>query len=276
MANKNFHKTVSVAASAHNCNSVGEITLATLNADSYINLITSARSLTISPVEAKKLRDLLVEAYPLEAPAAATKPTKFKAGDKVTYKSIVGYGARGMDGRKGSIKEVLTNEWYMVNFTGGPFDNLIKVHSDYLVAQPVETRKLQAGDRVRYKNGKPFSNGQLVATLDRPYSVRSERWWLKETRTHTTLAELELVTDAPAPAPEPVAKVDTGRFLVVALEGANYAPGSKPKVHVTDFAARVEAERLARDVGGTYHVFRAVFEASREKPVIPPVKTTKL
>ncbi|UIL29710.1 hypothetical protein LZK75_11240 [Rhizobium leguminosarum] len=128
MANKNFHKTVSVAASAHNCNSVGEITLATLNADSYINLITSARSLTISPEEAKKLRDLLVEAYPLEAPAAATKPTKFKAGDKVTYKSIVGYGARGMDGRKGSIKEVLTNEWYMVNFTGGPFDNLIKVH----------------------------------------------------------------------------------------------------------------------------------------------------
>ncbi|MBY3320733.1 hypothetical protein [Rhizobium laguerreae] len=273
MANKNFHKTVSVAASAHNCNSVGEITLATLNADSYINLITSARSLTISPEEAKKLRDLLVEAYPLEAPAAATKPTKFKSGDKVTYKSIVGYGARGMDGRKGSIKEVLTNEWYMVNFTGGPFDNLIKVHSDYLVAQPVPSvGGLKVGDRVRRlqgsSKGSVFTVTELNSSLTELKVDGMTGWRMPK--------YFELVTDAPASAPEPLAKIDTGRFLVVALEGANYVPGSKPKVHVTDFSARVEAERLARDVGGTYHVFRAVFEASREKPVIPPVKTTKL
>ncbi|WHO79736.1 hypothetical protein [Rhizobium leguminosarum] len=273
MANKNFHKTVSVAASAHNCNSVGEITLATLNADSYINLITSARSLTISPEEAKKLRDLLVEAYPLEAPAAAAKPTKFKAGDKVTYKSIVGYGARGMDGRRGSIKEVLTNEWYMVQFTGGPFDNLIKVHSDYLVAQPVPSvGGFKVGDRVRRlqgsSKGSVFTVTELNSSLTELQVDGMTGWRMPK--------YFELVTDATASAPEPLAKVDTGRFLVVALEGANYAPGSKPKVHVTDFAARVEAERLARDVGGTYHVFRAVFEASREKPVIPPVKTTKL
>ncbi|SCW77206.1 hypothetical protein SAMN02927900_04783 [Rhizobium mongolense subsp. loessense] len=263
---KNFNTAIRVAPTASNCNTTGEIKLATFDADKYVNLITSDRNLTISADEAKKLRDLLNETYPLEV----AKPSKFKVGDKVTYKSIVGYGVRGMEGRKGSIKEVLANEWYMVNFSGGPFDNLIKVHSDYLVAGPAPTvGGFKVGDRIRrlqgiYK-GQVFTVTELNASLTELKVDGMAGWRMPK--------YFEPATEAPEPAP---AKIDTGRFIVVALEGANYVPGSKPKLHVTDFAAKAEAERLAKDVGGTYHVFRAVFEASREKPVIPPVKTTKL
>ncbi|MBZ5864389.1 hypothetical protein LAG72_25020, partial [Escherichia coli] len=68
----------------------------------------------------------------------------------------------------------------------------------------------------------------------------------------------------------------SGRFIVAKLEGARYLPGSNPKVHVTDIAAEAEALRLAKEHGGTYHVFKATYEASRDVPVIPPVKATKL
>jgi hypothetical protein len=84
-------------------------------------------------------------------------------------------------------------------------------------------------------------------------------------------SSFELVSELPGNA-GPV----SGRFIVAALEGSTYAPNAKPYVHLTDVAANTEAERLAKEHGGTFHVFKATFEASREKPVIPPVKTTKL
>ncbi|WCJ63954.1 hypothetical protein [Agrobacterium tumefaciens] len=264
-------KKVSVRPSVHNSGRYGSVELATLSSDSYVNLITSERSLTISPSEAKQLRDQLLEIYPLEV----AKPSKFKVGDKVAYQSIVGYGARGMAGRKGSIKEVLEKGWYNVTFTGGVFDNVIKVHEDYLVAQPVEQRAFQAGDKVRNKDGGTFSNGQRVVTLDRPCGAGS--WWLKETNTRTSTAFLELVTPAASmPPAEPAMNTELGRFIVAKMDNGNYLPGTKPRVHTSAKSANEEATRLANDHGGTFHVLRASFEASRPVVVQPPVKTAKL
>ena len=266
-----INKLITVRPSVHNSNNYGRIELATLNVGSYINLITTERSLTISPVEAKQLRDQLLEIYPLEA----AKPSKFKVGDKVAYQSIVGYGARGMAGRKGSIKEVLEKGWYNVTFTGGVFDNVIKVHEDYLVAQQVEPRAFQAGDRVRYKDGDTFSHGLSVATLDRPYD--SSRWWLKETGTHAATEKMELVTPVASTTPvEPAINTELGRFIVAKMDNGNYLPGTKPHVHTSAKAANDEATRLANNHGGTFHVLRASFEASRPVVVQPPVKTAKL
>ena len=66
-----INKLITVRPSVHNVNNYGRIELATLNAGAYINLITTERSLTISPSEAKQLRDQLLEIYPLEV----TKPS---------------------------------------------------------------------------------------------------------------------------------------------------------------------------------------------------------
>lgn len=264
-------KKVSVRPSVHNSGRYGSVELATLSSDSYVNLITSERSLTISPSEAKKLRDQLLEIYPLET----AKPSKFKVGDKVAYQSIVGYGARGMAGRKGSIKEVLEKGWYNVTFTGGIFDTVIKVHEDYLVAQPVEQRAFQAGDRVRYKDGDTFARGFSVVTLDRPHGT--DRWWFKETGTHARTSTLELVTPVATTTPvEPAINTELGRFIVAKMDNGNYLPGTKPKVHTSAKSANDEATRLANDHGGTFHVLRASFEASRPVVVQPPVKTAKL
>lgn len=259
----------------HNSNRSIEIFLGTMNEGNYLNVGLGGSTQTIHPDDAKRLRDELIKLYPLALAPAAAPASKFKAGDKVTYKAIVGYGARGMDGRKGVIKDVLANEWYMVNFTGGPFDNLIKVHSDYLAAQPVEPRGFKVGDKVRRTTGQ--SKGVVMTVVEtHPTQARGDirvdgmtGWRMQK--------YFELVTDDPVEAVKAaIPTVNSGRYLVVALEGANYVPGSKPKVHVTDIGANAEAERLAKEVGGTFHVFKATFEASREKPVIPPVKTTKL
>lgn len=265
-----INKLITVRPSVHNVNNYGRIELATLNAGAYINLITTERSLTISPSEAKQLRDQLLEIYPLEV----TKPSKFKVGDKVAYQSIVGYGARGMAGRNGLIKEVLEKGWYIVTFTGPIFDTVLKVHEDYLVER-VEQRAFQAGDRVRYKDGDTFSRGLSVVTLDRPHGT--DRWWFKETGTHARTSTLELVTPAASmPPAEPAINTDLGRFIVAKMDNGNYLPGTKPRVHTSAKSANDEATRLANDHGGTFHVLRASFEASRPVVVQPPVKTAKL
>lgn len=78
--------------------------------------------------------------------------------------------------------------------------------------------------------------------------------------------DLELVSTA----------TETGRFIVSLLEGADYKPGARPVIHTSHASASAEAERLAKAHGGTFHVLRATFEATREKPVIPSVKTAVL
>ncbi len=331
-----FRKYFSTAPKMGLGNALVKIGLASVNLTSHVNLVIEGGArfdnLTLTPEDATKLRDLLIEAYPVTAP----KPSKFKVGDKVTYRSKVGYGARGMDGRTGTISKVKDGEWYEADF-GTQLGALVPVHSDYLEAAV----EFKAGDRVRYKSGKTFSNGQKVGTLDRRYyGLSAERWYLKETQTHVVAVDIELApADAAKGEPRKIAVGDTvrrlkggswtlpegtvskvvymsptgsslrvagntalfdteyfelvhadpveavkaaiptiqnGRFVVIALENGAYVPGSKPKLHVTDVGAQVEAERLAREVGGTYHVFKATFEASREKPIIPPVKTAKL
>lgn len=205
-----YNKTIPTLPTAENGRDYGRIDLATLNKDRFINLITSARSLTITPTEAKKLRDALIEAYPLDA----TPKSTYSVGARVTYTSNVGYGLRGMVGRKGTVVTILPGEWYEVIFTSGPFDSKQKVHVSYLLPD----------------------GGMAPA--------------------------------APAPT--------TGRYIVANLDGAQYRPSTTPYVHLTAAEAEAEAQRLAKEHGGTFHVFRASFEASREKPVIPPVKTAKL
>ncbi|GGD97857.1 hypothetical protein [Rhizobium anhuiense] len=255
----------------HNSNRSVEIFLGTMNVSEYLNMGVGGSTQTLHPEDAKRLRDELIAIYPLEVPAAATKPTKFKVGDKVTYKAIVGYGARGMDGRKGSVKEVLANGWYMVNFTGGPFDNLIKTHEDYLVAGP---REIQVGDLVRRTgaNWRDVKHGEIYTVS----AVGSSLKLVGLTGSYTK-SSFELVHTDPVEAVKAaVPTIQSGRFIVAKLEGARYLPGTNPKVHVTDIGAEAEALRLAKEHGGTYHVFKATYEASRELPVIPPVKTTKL
>lgn len=266
---KSFNKVIRVAPSTSNSLKAGEVRIATFDSDKYVNLSVGG-SVTISPTEAMQLRDFLLEAFPLQPVA---KPTKFKVGDKVTYKSIVGYGVRGMEGRKGSIKEVLANGWYSVNFSGGPFDQLIKTHEDYLVAEP---RQFQAGDRVR-RTGSSFS----TVTKGEVYTVSGVDAYgallLVGKTGRYTLNSFELVHADPVEAVKAaVPTIQSGRFIVAKLEGARYLPGTNPKVHVTDIGAEAEALRLAKEHGGTYHVFKATYEASRELPVIPPVKATKL
>ncbi|MBZ5882553.1 hypothetical protein LAX69_24665, partial [Escherichia coli] len=188
--------------------------------------------------EAKKLRDLLNETYPAEV----AKLTKFKAGDKVTYKSIVGYGVRGLEGRKGSVKEVLANGWYNVSWTGGPFDSLIKVHEDYLIAT-VEPRKLQIGDRVRRTQGPKKG---LIMTVTEKHPTYLDEIKVSGMVGWRSAKYFELVTTDPVEAVKAaVPTIQSGRFIVAKLEGARYLPGSNPKVHVTDIAAEAEALRLA-------------------------------
>ncbi|MFB2563627.1 hypothetical protein [Rhizobium sp. IMFF44] len=257
---KDFTKTVRVAPSTSNCNTAGEIKLATINADKYVNLITSERTLTITPTEAKQLRDLLIEAYPLDT----AKPAKFRVGDVVIYRAIAGYGIRNMDGRKGTIVNVKLNGWYEVNF-GTLLGSLVPVHEDYIAAAPIEQRKIQVGDRVRRIAGSRKGELMTVTYINGGDIKVAEMSGIRMT------SYFELVTEAPAKE-----EATSGRFIVVALEGANYAPSSKPHVHLSAITANQEAQRLAKEVGGTFHVLRATFEASREKPVIPPVKTAKL
>ncbi|ARO29920.1 hypothetical protein NXC14_CH01970 [Rhizobium sp. NXC14] len=264
-----FHKSVTVVPSSLNClTRSGAVTLATVNTKTHLNLIVSKPDLTLSPAEAQQLRDLLIEAYPLEAPAT----TKFKAGDKVTYKAIVGYGARGMDGRKGVVESAQAGGWFMVKFVGGPFDSLIKVHENFLELQPATSTQhvggFRIGDRVRRlqgsRKGEVFTVTEFNSSLTELKVDGMTGWRMPK--------YFEPVTEAVQAPAVPV----TGRFIVAALEGTTYAPGSKPKVHLTNTAAEAEAQRLAKEIGGTYHVLKATFEASREKPVIPPVKTAKL
>jgi hypothetical protein len=273
---KNFREELFFGAHSGDRTQYRKVVLATNDTESHLNVYPNhgkvgSECMSISPAQARQLRDALLKAYPLEA----AKPSKFKVGDKVAYQSIVGYGARGMAGRKGSIKEVLEKGWYNVTFTGGIFDNVIKVHEDYLVAQPVGPRAFQAGDKVRNKSGETFSNAAKIVTLDRPCG--STGWWLKETNTYTHSAFLELVTPATPVAPaEPVINTELGRFIVAKMDNGNYLPGTKPRVHTSAKSANEEATRLANDHGGTFHVLRASFEASRPVVVQPPVKTAKL
>ena len=230
----------------------------------------------LSPAQAKQLRDVLLKAYPIET----AQPSKFKAGDKVSYVTTVGYGLRGMAGRKGTIRAALADEWYEVVFTGGPFDNLIKVHSSFLEAQPEQqtapqparvSGEYKAGDLVR-RTGSSFRGVQAGGVYE-VVSVNRNHVSLKGFAGTFSRAKFELVASAPAQAQvEP----QTGRYIIHVLDGHRYLPGSNPKVHLTASAAEAEAQRLAKEHGGTYHVFRAAFEASREKPVVPPLKTTKL
>lgn len=67
-----------------------------------------------------------------------------------------------------------------------------------------------------------------------------------------------------------------GTFIISMKEAGQYKPSARPAVHHHRSFAEAEARRLAQVHGGTFHVFRAVHEASREKPVIPPVKTRSL
>lgn len=217
MTSKNLRKELVFGAHAGDRSQDVKIVLATNNTETHLNVFFDYsrdmnRAHTLSSTQAKQLRDALVEAYPIE-PEATQPKSKFSVGARVTYVTTVGYGLRGMAGRKGTVVTVLPDEWYEVIFNGGPFDAKIKVHSGYLVADQ-------------------------AASTSRPET--------------------------------------TGRFIIHVLEGHRYLPGRNPKVHLTAAAAEAEAQRLAKEHGGTYHVFRASFEASREKPVVPPLKTAKL
>lgn len=188
-----------------------KVVLATNDTESHLNVYPNhgkvgSECMSISPAQARQLRDALLKAYPLEA----AKPGKFKVGDKV-----------------------------------------------------------------RNKDGGTFSNGQRVVTLDRPCGAGS--WWLKETNTRISTAFLELVSPAASTAPaEPAINTELGRFIVAKMDNGNYLPGTKPRVHTSAKSANDEATRLANDHGGTFHVLRASFEASRPVVVQPPVKTAKL
>lgn len=69
---------------------------------------------------------------------------------------------------------------------------------------------------------------------------------------------------------------ERGNYIVALQENGQYKPSARPVVHAYRCVAEAEARRLAQVHGGTFHVLRAVHEASREKPVIPPVKTRSL
>lgn len=63
----------------------------------------------------------------------------------------------------------------------------------------MDTRKYEVGDRVSLRCGKPFSNGEYVATLD--YHGRGKlTWYLKETDTWVHEDSLMLVGNADRPS----------------------------------------------------------------------------
>ncbi len=116
----------------------------------------------------------------------------------------------------------------------------------------------------------PVGSVGIVTAVDRNYQIkvdcdRGKEWRLAEFFEHASAA----------PA-EPAINTELGRFIVAKMDNGNYLPGTKPRVHTSAKSANEEATRLANDHGGTFHVLRASFEASRPVVVQPPVKTAKL
>lgn len=61
-------------------------------------------------------------------------------------------------------------------------------------------RPIQAGDRVKNKNGESFSNGEYILTVSKIGEndcFKDLRVWLKETGTHTPLEQVERVQEEP-------------------------------------------------------------------------------
>lgn len=179
------------------------VLVCTVNTDNHLNIYTDygkgGDCMCLSPAQAKQLRDVLIQAYPVDKKAAAPATSGWVVGAKVR---------RNQGSKKGMVMTITEI---------GPAGSDIKVNG-------------MSGWRMR----KYF----------------------------------DLVE-------EPVLE-DFGSFIVSRKEGGVYKPSQFPAIHVSRSAAEHEASRLAKLHGGTFHVLRAVHEASREVVVAPPVKTKSL
>lgn len=205
----------------------GTVTLASVNTATFLNLIMDAGSsharLSLSPVDAKKLRDTLNSIYPVDTP------------------------------------------------------KLTGTHSHTFIADDIDTKPaLKVGDKVRvstHRHGYGQQNTVGVITnTGRPGSLPIEVDFTGSPKKAPALFNQYAAHDLELVPVDP----DAGRFIVTLLEDGTYKPSRQPLVHLSEKAANAEAERLAKQHGGTFHVMEAIFEASREKAIVPPVKTKTL
>jgi hypothetical protein len=213
---KNIHSEFTTKAAPVNLNTSVRVLLATNDTDKHLNLYIDRSRVTLTPEDAKRLRDELLKAYPLTNTVAASS-TKFKVGDHVrvrtTRHGTDQYDTDGIVTKAGRLNTTLPYE-------------------------------------VDFKNSRK-------RTYHRGINQYSED-------------DLELV----APA-APVVN-NNGSFIVVLREDGKYKPNENPYIHYSRLTAEAEAERLAKLHGGTFHVLKATFVASRDVPVVPPVKTQQL